>query len=911
MSNSRAGDIMRMTIRLFAFAAVCTVPFVSPLHAGDNEPDPDRVVRASDLRILSIRDPGDAYALIPGVVSLGKDVFFRGSRPDQVGYTLSSGWFGRYSITDIVHGGPSVTIPLDLISRIRTDDDLSREHAGSFDHFFPPTFDGDDNLHLAVSYRSDNIAASSSSAAFDGGERLGSHWFGYSDLSVVGGGTIAEGWNLSALAHRVFRRDNDPRQYPGIALGRIGDGVSEDTVDATYPAGAVRGNSDEYTTFGGVIRGRIADGVTLEGIAIATRGSSRAASNNEGSIGVLSNMLNEGRTPRTDYANGLIGISLGHSVSPRLCYQVSAAYSFKSSTTYDPMLGDNILGYGDSVANAAAGVVWHRRRGSSSGRFIMPDRYDVFTFHFRAPGDVVADYGNDRNRSLSLQAGINALIGHHDISLEAEYRTYTVRHYLAGNPALRSLAGVIYDNSTLPSNLQRPRESILNTWGIDYVGFDPLGREIDDDTYAGPRKPVFAHASLRDDAWFGETNIDLSLRLDHIDTDNYTLLDPMRPHLAFDMRNATVLGAGLRKVSDFTAASPRIRVTQALSQELAVTASLGRFIEQPALAPAYHGLARTFKEYLIDGFVPQPGGMDLRPVRTLEAELGCSCVVPGIAGVGVRTYYRAIHDQVTVVVTDPGQTSQFGPYFSLQNGDESRVAGVEVVAAMERHGRFRARGAFSVMNARGTGSDPYGNLGYIIDWRTGYAGEPWDMFPLDYNETFRGNVLLDYRFGRDDGGPLLERLGANVLLAFNSGHPYTRYTGEANVEGEIRQRFPVDGRNQSTTPWVMQVDLVIDKTLDLPGGVAANLFLQVINLFGARNVQNVFWRTGSPTDDDYLANPALGAQLVQFYGQQYADLYKAVNIDYYQQYQQAPWPYSTPAMFGPPRQVRFGIRLEM
>ena len=47
------------------------------------------------------------------------------------------------------------------------------------------------------------------------------------------------------------------------------------------------------------------------------------------------------------------------------------------------------------------------------------------------------------------------------------------------------------------------------------------------------------------------------------------------------------------------------------------------------------------------------------------------------------------------------------------------------------------------------------------------------LVPLDYNQTHRGTIILDYRFDKGDGGPILQQLGLNAVLTFNSGHPFT------------------------------------------------------------------------------------------------------------------------------------------
>ncbi len=103
---------------------------------------------------------------------------------------------------------------------------------------------------------------------------------------------------------------------------------------------------------------------------------------------------------------------------------------------------------------------------------------------------------------------------------------------------------------------------------------------------------------------------------------------------------------------------------------------------------------------------------------------------------------------------------------------------------------------------------------------------------------------------------------------------------------------------------------MVDKTFRLTDRLALNASVFVINLLDTRNIQNVFLRTGTATDDGYLSNPALGQPLIQTFGPQYAALYQAINIDYYERYLNAVFLNTVPYMYGPPRQIRFGIRLE-
>jgi hypothetical protein len=84
-------------------------------------------------------------------------------------------------------------------------------------------------------------------------------------------------------------------------------------------------------------------------------------------------------------------------------------------------------------------------------------------------------------------------------------------------------------------------------------------------------------------------------------------------------------------------------------------------------------------------------------------------------------------------------------------------------------------------------------------------------------------------------------------------------------------------------------------------------------LFDAANVDNVFLRTGSATDDGFISDPALVAQLLETYGPQYEEVYRAINIDYAEQWRNAAGGGIlgdlNPYFYGPPRSIILGLKL--
>jgi len=135
-----------------------------------------------------------------------------------------------------------------------------------------------------------------------------------------------------------------------------------------------------------------------------------------------------------------------------------------------------------------------------------------------------------------------------------------------------------------------------------------------------------------------------------------------------------------------------------------------------------------------------------------------------------------------------------------------------------------------------------------------------------------------------------------MLFTFTSGFNYTRWDGFTN------SRIPNETLNESSTPWTFQLDARIDKSFDL-GPLNLNVYLWVTNLLNTQNIVEVFNTSGDAYDDGFLASEEGKKQIDGFrrqYGEEAANLYQQLYLaDIYD-----------PTFFGPPRQIRLGIKLE-
>jgi hypothetical protein len=242
--------------------------------------------------------------------------------------------------------------------------------------------------------------------------------------------------------------------------------------------------------------------------------------------------------------------------------------------------------------------------------------------------------------------------------------------------------------------------------------------------------------------------------------------------------------------------------------------------------------------------------------------------------------------------------------------------GLELSLRVRRIQRIQAQINYTLQDARGTNSFANGAASLLNV--TGGEVMPSQVVPLDYAQAHRGSVSLDYRWGKDDGGPILSQLGFNLLFTFNSGHPYTHATGTGGQQGtdlgailndaDARSRFPVEPINNSVTPWVYQLDLRVDKSFSI-GSVNVNVYAYVQNLLNTKNVVNVYYRTGNAYDDGWLSDPVASGNTVNnpVYGPTYVRLYEVMNL----QNNQNSVRQNGFMNFGAPRQLRVGAKLEL
>lgn len=868
----------------------------------------ERIKTSEDIEALPIRGVDNILSLTAGVVLQDNTLFIRGGRQDEVGFYLEGS-----NITDPVVGGRNVTLVQDALEEIQVQaGGYNAEFGGANSGIVRQQIkSGTPKFKATLEYVTDNFLQGFD-FKYNGEKTLGTYNWGYNEATATLSGPIYGNMiKFFGLFNYNYVRDQNPQPYPGFDLGIIGAG--NDTINFVYPGGPVLKNPSQNVTGTGSLTFDF-NPLILRAVGTYTDNTRFNAYSSARVAGNIANFLNVDRIEQIDEIDGAFSLKATYLLDATTFIELTGGYSFNARDNFDPYLKDNFLAYGDSAANADLGFIWNRRPAGQTDPlpYTRQPRYNIWGFAFNAPGDVIAGYGKYKRSNLNFNLAFSTILNNvHTLKIGGEIQNYTIRNYSLGNEGVFALAGLLNGVTDVTA-----RENVFINRGVNNYGYDVFGNEYDgDDIVNKAHKPVFAAFYLQDKIEYKDLIINAGLRFDYIDIDNYMLLDQTQPELTFDKSNfGRVKEGGLIEVPTFSSVSPRLGFSFPVTDQTVFHAQYGKFVQQSRLRDVYQGYYATSSNIGGGFFIPAPVGFNVRPTRTTQYEIGFTQQIGEFASFDITGYYKDIQDQVLFDQVNTQTTSSYGSYFVLTNGDFATTKGIEISFNMRRFQRFLVNGSFSFQDAQGTGSYPNSNRGIVgapLDGVTIFS--PQYISPLEYNNTFRGNLNVDFRFGVEDGGPILEQLGLSTLLTFTSGHPYTRGIGGEDLEGDARDRQPTQPLNSSTTPATFQVDLRLDKTFNLTSNLNLNIYLYVINLFDALNIQNVFLRTGTTDDDGYLSDPTLGGQLIQQYGPKYEELYRALYIDYYERWQSAVTGAAyttTPFFYGPPRQIRLGLRLE-
>ncbi len=762
-----------------------------------------RVVSGEDLANIPVRGVASVVALQPGVVEQGGQLFIRGGRQDEVGYFIDGA-----DARDARNGRSLVNIVPEALEEFQVQaGGYNAEYGGANAGIVRQQLKaGTSDYHASVRAETDNFVA--------GGEKfLGGFSYGYSDYAATfSGPLVGERIKFFLAGQNTFQGDPtvawwDPVIFNNLVEDAAGSNPNPntgvpDTFSINMPAGKVPGRKLEAWAGNGTL--------TFDYNPVIVRLS--ASMNLRKSLfntTPIRNILNQARIPHQDESSGLFSAKITHFVQPTTFYDITLSYQDNRFKRYDPVFEDDYLSYGDSVANAAKGIQFF-------GRFKSPQDVRASGFPFTRPGSLnlnggaTVAYQKRKQNYMSGALDITHQLKAHELKGGFSYMKYSIRNYSIGR--LEALYGTLLSNPDVARAGGAALDALYRIGGLpNNYGYDVYGNEIDDG-FEGPKEPTYISAYLQDKFEFRDLVVNFGLRFDSFDNDDFEFIDPKNP--SYDPVNFTILESGTRKTKAFQTLSPRLGFSFPVTDRTIFHVQYGKFVQAPQLNAIYLSNSQIALSFSGRNFIPVPFGNGLEPERTTQYEIGFTQQFTDFASFDITAFYKDIKGQIQIdrVTTTTGSAT--ASYNILQNGDYATTKGFELSLRVRRIERVQASVNYTLSDAQGTGS----SLTTAVSAVEAGPIRPTVISPLSFNQTHRGTINLDYRFGKDDGGAILQRLGANVLFTFNSGHAFTKAQsnsaggqrgpeeGGILADDDPRTRRPDGAVNSSTTPWIFQVD---------------------------------------------------------------------------------------------------------
>lgn len=826
------------------------------------------IVRSEDIENLPVRGVNAVVSTQTGVVNQGGTIYVRGGRQDAVAYYVDG-----VLVNNPVFGGATTAPINNAIQEVQF-------QAGGYPAEFGGANSGIISTTTKIGGENYNIGLEGITDEFNtvGEQFLDTYSYGYSEYVMTASGPIFPTLkNIRFFVAGDYTWNRTPIAfYQGANFNNVFDpalGANADTINFKYPAGYILNQGARVFQ----IQGNLS--FDFNPFSIKLNGSFMRNDSRDGTP--ITSFYTNSRAGEHQAQNITSSIKVTQILNDRAFYDLIFNYFGDFYVDMDPVFKHNITAYGDSVMNSQVGTTL---RGD--GSFLPSLRAYGFTF---TNGVIPYNfYRKQKTQSLGGKVGLLYQIGqHHELKTGADFNYYTIRRYSLPSPV------------TIASfRRSLPQGSGYDFYDrLDNYGYDAFGNALDNGV-DGPKHPIFAAYYIQDKMEFSDLVVNFGLRLDYINTDSKTFKNPHNINFV----NNLIDPNDLIDVEPFTQVSPRLGFSFPVTDKTVFHAQYGKFIQQSQLRDIYLGY-NVVADNIQGGFaIQQPVGFGLSPERTTQYELGFKQQIGDIFAFDITGFYKDIKDQIQErsIYSDPGANHR--QYYAFVNGDFSTVKGVEFKFDLRRVERIAASLDYTFSDAQGTGSNPSSSFRQIWQSPTAIPYFPQQIAPLDFNQSHTGDINLDYRFGDNDGpsvfgSQILSNFGINALFRFTSGFNFTRYTDDSFGNS----RVPTEPLNASTTPWTFQLDMKIDKSFVM-GPLDANIYIWVINVLNTQNVVGVFPVSGDAYDDGWLSSPQ-GAQTVSGietqYGKQYADMYKDM--------------YSTltydSGHFGPPRQIRLGVRL--
>ena len=566
---------------------------------------------------------------------------------------------------------------------------------------------------------------------------------------------------------------------------------------------------------------------------------------------------------RMGYVNATWGISTKSFI------KLNVNYTDYTTRSYNRHHDDDWMAYGKRTTEF--GSPNYYMRGPGLDALAIPGLVDYNGFGEQYNRDI------SRNENkLGLRLDYVNQLGVHELRGGLEYYNNKIKFYDFATPAelYQNIARVdvnyngIVDADEVAGDVDDFLFSVYRNAYTSNIGYNIYGDESssykEDDHGQAPGNPVNMRFYIADKLEYKDIVVNLGLAYESFeanvsapdsdgdgwgDNDGFNNIDHTTSG-RIDRSGTEDDSYKWEPVEAHTSILPRIGFAFPVSDKTVFRAQYGNYMQNVPLQYLY--LSDTnLSANLTQGNATVSENPTLKPERTTSYEVGFSQQIGESAAIDVAGFYKEVRDYILQVnrynATRDGSDFVWNQY---TNGDYGVTTGFQFNIRMRRVKGFLADINYTMMWARGTGSDPASN--FDISW----TGDDLYDYPkivnrLGYDQRHTGSLMLDYRTPQREG--LLSNLGANAVLTFGSGQAYTPYANQSFVFGRS-WNTPVAAINSADMPWTNRLDLRIDKSFTF-GGTHLNLYLVVINALNSEIVNNVFGTTGLAGNDGWLETP--------------------------------------------------------
>jgi hypothetical protein len=877
---------------------------------------------SKEINSSPLRGTQSYLTLVPGIVDLNGSFYVRGSRANEIGYSLNG-----FSTTNRFFNNEGVYVIPEALEQISVHTGLFGVNQGWSASGLVETEmkRGGEQFQYSVKAETDQFVK-------QGNEFLGTVSSGYRNFVATAGGPLRRNMRFFVAGEHNFVHNRqsmflDPFRFEGL----VDDGLNGMWLKGRPLPGPIEfrknyldGNWKEMNTIQGNMVAELWGGLDIQ---LTGSYSNEQYPQQSSWPAVLTNYFRQKRNQINEVTTYYSSLRFDYHPLQTFRITLGASIFDRSYHLYDPDFGDDWEVYCDSAANALKGYTgW-------DFRYTGPrDRSVIMHFSLKDPNAPNNSYKKDEQTATRLSIGIvDRPYDWLQLDLGASLETWTMRNFLvyvqnyayAVDPNLDGIP----DPSSGTDDFQRLL--LLTRSGMRSYGYNTRGNKVDDGI-DGPRRPQFFAGFAKIDAKMNRFFLSLGIRYELYDLRmpgvedirapfsqySRTLIGGTNPLVVFDESN-------LREQSPHGLILPRLNLSARLGDRTYAFAAVGRFGQLPAMEGI---LADNLTIGNLVGYgSPSRGSFLVQPELSDQIECGLSMPLENDRiGFSIATYWKYLHNLAEVNLLD---MSDWRSPMALLNTGEGIAKGLEMMldARLDRHFTLHMRYAYT--DAKGTTSKSTSNQRYLEELPYTYSGStdpktggylvsqvlPHGLSDFDFLQKHRGAISFECSIGRDDN-PLLDRAEFNLLFTFHSGHPYRLSEGQKAVYasafwmGVQSLQWPetyssVLPRNSVTIPWNYNLDLRIAKTVSIYG-YDTQFYVYVLNLLNTRNVVNVYPQTGTTASDGWF-----GSGNSEYYMAipNYEAFYRAINLP-------NGWAFSNitgNSLFSSPRQIRAGIRAEL